>query len=754
LKAFEIDSSETTAAYHLVKEFTENLDWNRAEAFTKRLISTDDSKRRLGQDSWPYRVLGMSALESQDEARAIEWFQTAIRIDPKDIDSWIGLGESYFGCGRLEAAVKVFKRALELNPDNWVAKYLLGVVTSHIGEFDESVETLEALLVERPDEECVIAALTESLLKFSNRALLEGFFGRAIGLALEATELLPRGNISSFNYWKSVSDLIQIFIQIKSKIDQFPHDILLKVLSKATIEIDETLVSEYLEKEKIVEIAALFLVYANEAALALDPKSRPLRSSTLYNLGLSQVIAFLETKNTHYRDSAIDNLKGAIKFQNNYAEAWIVLGVATTSVNPRVSQHCYIKASTLDSQNVDIWSNLALLFLRYGDSTLAAEAYARGQSLAPNQPISWLGNALTAEALGDDETAANLFTHAFILGNGRSPSAQLAYGVSVCFRRIGKGEDVKNIESVQEFSSAAYGTLQYLKHYPLDAFGLSITCLILERLNDYELGAEVANKLLNILEKSYEETEDEKDLESFCRVKVQLARFNLGSKDYEAAVSNSLEVLELSSATKTVISSRTVLGLAYFFLDHFDEALDEFKEILNLSGDARQLVVLIAQVLYVYDTEETKQVALDQLFNNIETSGSSLLVTLVIGAISVIEDLEEYWGIIKGELETLSLAQLIEDKFKNVPFLISEIDKKLQEKNPNQALQRSAFYFPSDLSIWKALDHNVSLKIAAQGKVPAEDLSEAYLERHNLGDVQRSIFIAPWTRKVYPLNRG
>lgn len=752
LKAFELDPSEISAAWYLVKEFAESSEWGLAESFSKRLISSENSKRKLGNNSWPYRVLGMAALESQDEAKAIEWFQNAIRIDADDTESWIGLGESYFGCGRLEAAVKVFKRALELNSDHWIAKYLLGVVLYNLSQFDESIRVLEALLIERPDEECVIYSLSEAYLKYSSDSVLQGFFGKAIGLTVKVTNLIPKGNTQSYNFWKLINDLILIFLQIQSKINDFPYEILLETFKQSnTFEVDEDLINSYLEREKIVQIAALFLTYANKAALGLNPISRPLRSSSLYNLGLSQVIAFLKTKDIKYREESISSLKEAIKLQNNYPEAWIALGVATTSANARVSQHCFIKASSLDSKNIDIWSNLALLFLRYGDYSLASEAYSRGQSLAPSQPISWLGNALTTEALGDEEMAHRLFTHAFILGNGKSPSAQLAYGISICMKKIGKNDDVRNIESVQEFSSAAYGMVQYLKHYPLDSFGLSITCLILERLNDYELGDEIAKQLLSVLEKSYEETETEQDLEQYARIKTQLSRFNLGLNDYESAIENSTEVLSLSSDPKTVISSRTVLGLSYFFLDKFDEALEEFKEILSLSGDSRRLVVLIAQVLYYYDTEETKQAALDQLFNTIETSGTSLLVTLVIGAISVVENLEDYWEIIKSELEGLTLNDLIEDKFRNVPFLISEINKKLTIKQTNESLQRSAFYFPDDLRIWNTLDKNIALKIAAQGKVSATELSESYLNRKDLNHVQRSIFIAPWNREIYPL---
>jgi superkiller protein 3 len=743
LKAFELDLSEVKSAWYLVKDLTEKREWIRAEIYCKKIISSENAKRRLGHDSWPYRVLGCSALEVQDEAKAVEWFQNAIRVDNSDTESWVGLGEAYVGSGRLEAAVKVFKRALELDPNHWTAKYLMGVVQTQIGGFDDSIATLEDALAEKPDEECIIAALHDGLLQYAKKSVRTGFFGKAVGTALKSMDYLEKGNLKSVNYWRALSDFIQLFLQVQSKVALFPHERVLSLLKRTSINIDDGLISCYVEQKKNVQLIALLLVYANKACLSLEPAARTVRSAVFYNLGLALVISFLTTKDTQYRDEAVGVLKDAIKLQNNYQEPWIALGVASISVNPRVAQHCLIKASSIDSKNVNIWSNLALLYLRYGDSPLAVESYMRGQSLCPTEAISWLGHAFAMEQQGEHDAASGLFTHAFVLANGRNPTTQLAYGLNICMKRIGQAGDVKDLDAVLELSSACYGMIQYLKHFPIDPFGLEITCLILERLNDYELGQEVSCKLLLQLEKSFEESEDEKVLKSFTRVKAQSARFELGLNNYEAAIDACLECLDLCEDEKTVISCRTVLGLCHFFLDNFEDALEQFKQILSLSEDAKRLVVLIAQVLFVYDTEDTKQAALDQLFHNIETRGSSLLVTLVIGAISIIENLEDYLAVVKSELESLPLTELMNDRFKNVPYLISQINKRLGE-DENGVWQRAALMFPDDLTVWKHLDQSIALKIAIGGKVTAGDLSECYISNGVLKDIQRGLFIAPW----------
>lgn len=748
LKAFELDSSEIKAAWYLISDLAENGEWEKADAFCNRVITSENARRRLGNSSWPYRVLGIAALERQDDADAVKWYQNAIRLDPSDIESWIGLGEAYYGCGRLEAASKVYRRALELNPDHWVAKYLLGVIQSKLMKFDEAVAILEGVLVEHP-EESVISALYEALLDYSNSCVTRGYYGKGIDLAVKTVEYLKRGNTESLNFWKTLSDLIYIFLKIQSKIDQFPADTIIELLNKSKIQIDIEVLSGLADSEKYVELAAKLLVYSNDAVIALDPKSRPLRSSSFYNLGLAELFAYLKTKDSLFRDDAIAHLKESIKLQNNYPEPWIALGIASITVNSKVAQHCFIKASSIDPRNISTWSNLALLYLRCDDALLATEAYMRGQSLAPSESVSWLGHALSSEVQGDFETASNLYTHAFILSNGKSPSTQLAYATNICLKRIGKGDDVRNIDAIQELTTAGAAMLQYLKHYPSDHVGLSITALILERLNDYRLGKEISGKLLQLLEKAYEETDDEIYLNNFASVKSQVARFELGLGNYQEAVDSALEALELSDDDKTVISSRTVLGLSYFFTENFDQALEEFKTILTISEDSKRLVVLIAQVLYVYDTEETKQAALDQLFNNIENFGSSLLVTLVIGAISIIENLDDYMEVIRGELEALQLAELIEDRFKNVPYLLSQIKTRINKpEQENEDWQRSAFFFPGDLEVWKKLDDKIALKISKTGQgVTVGDLSNAYTRSGTLEDIQRSVFLTPWNEQ-------
>lgn len=746
LKAFELDSAEVVSAYYLVKDFSENNQWDQAEAFCLRIVSSESARRHLGNNSWPYRILGCCALEHQDDAKAVEWYQNAIRLDPNDVESWVGLGESYQACGRLEAASKVFKKALELDPNHWIAKYLLGVSQSSIFDFDSSIEIFEELLEIKPDEKCVIAALYEAYLNYSTQSLKGGFFGKAIGLALKAVEYIKKGDRTSLNFWKAVGGVIQNFLIIESKIDQFPHELL--DLFKTTIEVDDNLINELKNSEKFIELISLYLIYAHKCALALNKPSRPLNSLCWYNLGIAQLTAYLKVKNTTYRDDSIESFKKSIKLQSNYAPPWIGLGIASSNVNPRIAQHCFIKATALDPKNVQIWSNLALLYLRFNDPSLAIESYRRGQSLAPTEPIAWLGHAFAAEASNDKETASKLFTHAFILSNGKSTSAQLSYAVDVCLRRIGHGDDSTNLEAIQEISSAAFGMVQYLKHFSSDTFGLSIICLLLEKLNDYELGLQLSSQLLGIYEKLYEESEDEQVLLNFAKLKAQTARFELGLEKYDNAIESAEEVLQLTEDSKSVISARVVLGLAHFSLNDFDSALEEFKELLVLTNEAKRIVVLVAQVLYVYDTEETKQAALDQLFLNIENAGSSLLITLVIGAIALIENIEDHLEVIKSELETLPLSELIDDRQKQVPYLLSKINEKLNN-NGNQDWQRAAIFFPDNLKIWKNIDKQISLKIASQTKVNCTELSQAYLQNADINSVQRSIFITPWLADGY-----
>lgn len=764
-RAFELDVSEITSAKYLVTELAEKNEWEVSDILCKRVVTSDKSRRilfsRLYEDpdkSWPYRVLGSSALNRQDDAKAIEWFQTALRMKAMDVQCWIGLGEAYYNCGRLDAAIKVFKRTSKMDPDSWMLKYMLGVATCEIGDYSAGLAILKEALEARPKEECLLNAIYEQSIGYCAQLLLGGFTGRTLKVSDEALDAIHRAvvvNKTSQNLWRALNNTLKIRLNVQSDIQEFPIEKVVEILKNVDVSEEDVSIAAALklfdEGSYVEAIGLLGTLVAKSAIAVLPSKANKYQKSIAhFNLGVAYLEAFncAEERDNKLLDNAIQSIKEAIKIEGSNAQFWLALGNSFVSRNPEIAQHCYIKASVLNNKDPQVWTNLAALYLRYGDSDLAQEAFDRATSVAPDQSQSWLGNALTADAKDDKQTASRLFTHAYIVSNGRLPLAQLCYAMSIVNARIGSAKDSRDVEAAQEFSIANFAIQAFLKFHPNDEVGLKMALLLSERCHTYQLSIEAGQKLCNLLEKKYENSESDAVLVEFAKAKTQLARIYLGLANYAEAIDHAqvtLDVLaeeeETQDVTDAKLSSRIVIGLSFFFNGQFDEAMEELKIVLGTHGQSQRMVTLIAQVLNAYGTSETKQEALDQLFAFIEENGSSLLVVLTLGAISVVDKLEDYYEPIKEELSSLSLEELIADSFRMVPQLLAEVEQT--EVKKRGVWQKFAMLFPSDFNVWKNLSRTMALDTALlpSSKRPAYDLAEAYVEKGSRRELQRALLL-------------
>lgn len=771
-KAFELDVNEVNAAKYLVEELAAKNEWDVVEILCNKIITTESSKRILlsknydtGDDrAWPYRVLGCSSLNKQDDAKAVEWFQTALRMSSTDVQCWIGLGEAYYNCGRLDAASKVFYHVLTLKTDDWITIYMLGKILFEMGEFDEGLEHLHTALIKKPNEECILTAIYEANMGLASKLAEQGYIGRAIAANASAIQYILRAklvNYKSPTLWKSLMECLRVYLTIQNDLLKMPIATIkeifetvdfseggdyFKEIENDAIEINVDNAIETFETGNYIKSILYFMVLSAKAGILYLPNkiNKYVRSIAFYNLGLSFLeLLYQEESEETARKLSIKNLKRAVQLENNNPSFWVALGNAYVSSNPQIAQHCFIKATTLESRDASIWTNLAALYLRYGDAEIAQEAFLRGQSVAPQQSQSWLGNALSAEALGDEEQASRLFTHAYIVSNGGSPLAQLLYGLSI-IKKHNEGSDPRDTAAAQEFSAANFALQKYLQYYPQDEQGLRIGLSISERCKNFIYAKEIAIKLCDLLEKQYETTESEVTLEKFAEAKTQLGRIYLALEQYDEAIEAAEFALNLNEENDSIVlSSRIVIGLGLFFNDKFDESLDVLTKILERYNNSNRMVVLIAQVLNAYGTEDTKQEALDQLFAFIEAHGSNLLVVLVLGAISIVDNLEDYFEAIKDELKGLSLEDTINDSFKVVPKLLSELNTRLNRDD--LIWQRQAMLFPGDYHIWGKLSNSMTLALAElrQSKVTSDQLSDSYLKSGCLRNVQRSLFLNP-----------
>ncbi|KAI5965479.1 SKI3 [Candida theae] len=762
-KAFDLDPNEITAARYLVQEAADKNEWEVANVLAKRVVDNESTRRLIMRGdtedpSWPYRVLGSGALNNQDDAKAVEWFQNALRTNANDFHCWVGLGEAYYNCGRLDAAAKVFQHALEMDCESeWTIQYMLGVVLCEMKDFNEGLTYLYSALEAQPNEECIISAIYEANIENSRKFLQSGYFGRAINSVLKALAFIKQGveiNNASQKVWKTLGDCLRIFTKIRERMDDAPYDLVFDIFNHVDFSNFEFPLSESvsvahakakLEKGNNVETLYLLIILASVAALTSLPlkANRILKATGFYNLGLSFLENFQESGNSEFRQLSVYYLKRAIKIEQSNANYWIALGNAYFTSNPQISQHCYIKATTLEVKDAEIWVNLATLYLNFGDTQLSQDTFLRAQSVAPQDPQSWLGNAVASEVLGDYDKASDQYTHAFTLSKGRLASASFLYGLSVVNRS--KDCDPKDIETAQEFSISNQAMHQYLKYYPDDEAALSVGLSIAERCKDFDTAIQLGIKLCSLYEKQYEDIQSEAVLSKFATTKSQLARLQLGLGAHDDAIEESKAALELDPESEQVaISARITLGLSYFFTNRFEEAIGELQIVLREYNDSATIIALIAQVLYAHNTEQSKQAAIDQLFAHIEEHGSTLLIVLTLGAIALVEDIPDYLEAVKDDLLGLSLNEIVADTRREVPRLIDEIHARLGNDEA-KIWCRYAYMFPFSYHIWKHINTQMAKQVimSRNEKVTGDEYAEAMVSTGKLRDIQRGLMMNP-----------
>lgn len=780
-KAFELDVAEITAAKYLVTELCSKSDWDVTEILCLRVVESEKSRKylfsQMNTDNdrlWPYRVLGCSALNKQDDAKAIEWFQTALRMQAMDIECWTGLGEAYYNCGRIDAAIKVFQHTTELPNCTWVNHYMLGQAVCTIGDYPSGLALLEKALAMNADAECITSAIYQQCLLYCGQLLQGGFIGRVMEYTKKAIGTIAvavKANRDSYTLWRALGDCMDLICRIQRDIDVMPFDTILDIILCAG-DIDDSVSSmararELIAQQAFVDGAAMLGVLAAKAALDRTKKreNKLVRSAVLFNLGLAYTNAFQvsHNKNTQLRDQAIVTLKDAIKVEPQNAQYWLALGIAYLTLNPALLQHSFIKASVLDSKAVTPWTNLAALYLRCGDAELAQEAFDRAASVAPELATPWLGKALAAEALGDSEVSARLTTHAQVLSNGTDPLAQLCYAIVVVNSHILSSSNARDVVAAQEVSVANAAIRRFLKFEPNHVAGLKLAFLLSERCHTFEIGIEIGEALCHVLETEYEKTELVAVLQDLASAKAQLARAFLGCEKYDEAVEHSQLTLELlldedqgsDNATRAMLSARIVTGLSFFFNGQYSDALEEFQVILDEHSLSHRAVTLIAQILYAMDSEESKKAAIDHLFEFIEEHGSSLLVVMALGAISLAERYDTYFEAIKDELEGLPLSDLASDLSNAVPRLLHELNRVSGRENA-KVWQKFAMIFPSDFRIWKRLETHMALSSSLLGlsKASAPEVAAAYAAKQTRREVQRSLMVYADNADVRGLLKG
>ncbi|KAJ3923641.1 hypothetical protein F5877DRAFT_31172 [Lentinula edodes] len=106
-----------------------SLQKERAQALTcfRRATQMDPSC------AYAYTLSGHETIDENLD-KAVTFFQTALRVDPRHYNAWYGLGTCYLRMSKLRLAEYHFRKAVEIHPDNAVLLGCVGMVAERRGD--------------------------------------------------------------------------------------------------------------------------------------------------------------------------------------------------------------------------------------------------------------------------------------------------------------------------------------------------------------------------------------------------------------------------------------------------------------------------------------------------------------------------------------------------------------------------------------------------------------------------------------------
>lgn len=803
-KAFELSASEIEAAERLTRSFAKSGEWDLVEAVAQRVVDSGKVRPAPGSKkkgySWPFAALGVVQLNNQEYAKSIVSFQSALRSSPRDYHSWVGLGESYHNSGRYVAATKALEHAQKLEGDpesgdigqEWFTEYMLANVQRELGGFDEAVSRYEHILTAR-QEIGVSLALLQTLVEGAWRNIELGFFGRAAdgaGRSITVAHNIAAKRTNVFNLWKAVGDACSIYSWVGDSAAKAPIDHLRLLLDNdkdsrfydalANIDkIDEHSVEKLWLDTSASQAPDLWIVaaiLAQKRAVACSNDDLHARAVAWYNLGwteyrahvggLDQVEQDYKKGSMKYLKACVQCFKRAIELEAGNAEFWNALGIVTTEMNPRVSQHSFVRSLYLNEKNARVWTNLGTLYLIQADFQLAHEAFTRAQSTDPDYAHAWLGQGILAQCLGEVKEAQSLFTHAFEIADSSSFLAKGQYVLSMfdlVMASLSAARDTGNL--VQPLLASH----QLCRQGSTDLAFQHLLALFAERVGDSEIAVTELSALCSKLEVKYESSESPLTLVHFAQAKGDLARAHLAVGDFSAAAENAETALDLSAdesmentaRNRLRLSGHLTAGLAYFYQNSMDQAIEMFRCALQETQGDPDIVCLLAQVLWAKGHQQEQDVAREQLFDCVERCPGHFGAITMLGAIALIDEDTDTLGAVKFDLTSLQTREDLgpNQKLKVAQLLtaIAQVDSEQSSSEMSQATA-AVMLAPSQPHGWLKLGNLTENSFPAEmgllaarravppaGRLEAESLCNAFTKTGRLSDSQRAIVTAPWS---------
>ncbi|MGC9454777.1 MAG: tetratricopeptide repeat protein [Phycisphaerae bacterium] len=114
------------------------------------LSAAEETLRRLASDPKLHLSAGRAAMERGETVAALRRFRRAAELAPEDPDTWRHLGLVHTAAGNHAEAAEAYRRVVALAPQDRTARYNLAVALSRLGQLSEAERTYEQLLADHP----------------------------------------------------------------------------------------------------------------------------------------------------------------------------------------------------------------------------------------------------------------------------------------------------------------------------------------------------------------------------------------------------------------------------------------------------------------------------------------------------------------------------------------------------------------------------------------------------------------------------
>ncbi|VDK72749.1 unnamed protein product [Onchocerca ochengi] len=306
-------------------------------------------------DLWARKRLALLELQNGNIDAAIGQMQHILVLDKTDAGIWTTLGDAYKKRGNYQSAIKAYKEAIDLEPDDEIAQIQFIQICQLTGQLEEAIEQC-LKLIERVESgqnntNCVYLLYAESILKLAQKsaysvqfnllnqffALIENVFDRNPGF------MLP---------FKFAADALLLASRYHA--DTFQHFEFPKIWKIGSV-LDA------------VELTIRFYCFM--------VKAHPNCANAWNDLGIALFRKCQLTNDNSGYANLVECFKRAIKlcvsktiksmYWTNLSEAIGPLG------NALIIQHCLIRALQLNIRNDTAWFLLGLLYLKFSQATMA-----------------------------------------------------------------------------------------------------------------------------------------------------------------------------------------------------------------------------------------------------------------------------------------------------------------------------------------------------------------------------------------------